>query len=130
TVLYSFYQHSEALPEGFNTSALFPYFAVTALPASVSALLIAPIFAAAQSTISSSLNSISACVTVDIRHRFFPPNDGLPRTGVGFSRAVIIVLGILSVSVALCLAATDQAQHWDLFLSIAGRFGVPLAGVV
>src|SRR5699024_6655410 len=107
---------------------LVPYFAVTALPAGVSGLLIAAIFAAAQSTISSSLNSISACVTVDIRDRFFPPKDGLPRTGVGFSRAVIIV-GALSVSVALYLSATDQAQTWDLFLSITGLFGVPLAGV-
>ncbi|WP_259358791.1 sodium:solute symporter family protein [Brevibacterium sediminis] len=129
TVLYSFYQHSEALPEGFNTSALVPYFAVTALPAGVSGLLIAAIFAAAQSTISSSLNSISACVTVDIRDRFFPPKDGRPRTGVGFSRAVIVIVGALSVGVALYLSATDQAQTWDLFLSITGLFGVPLAGV-
>ena len=106
-----------------------PYFAVTALPAGVSGLLIAAIFAAAQSTISSSLNSISACVTVDIRDRFFPPKTGQARTGVGFSRAVIVIVGALSVSVALYLSATDQAQTWDLFLSITGLFGVPLAGV-
>jgi SSS family solute:Na+ symporter len=129
TVLYSFYQHSEALPEGFNTSALVPYFAVTALPAGISGLLIAAIFAAAQSTISSSLNSISACVTVDIRDRFFPPKDGQARTGVAFSRTVIVIVGALSVGAALYLSATDQAQTWDLFLSITGLFGVPLAGV-
>src|SRR5699024_10702635 len=80
-------------------------------------------------TISSSLNSISACVNVDIRDRFFPPRDGLPRTGVGFSRAVIIIVGALSVSVALYLSATDQALTWDLFLSITGLFVVPLPGV-
>ncbi|AZT96096.1 sodium:solute symporter [Brevibacterium aurantiacum] len=129
TVLYSYYQHAEALPEGFNTSALVPHFAVTALPAGISGLLIAAIFAAAQSTISSSLNSISACVTVDIRDRFFPPKNGLARTGVGFSRLVIVIVGALSVGVALYLSATDQAQTWDLFLSITGLFGVPLAGV-
>ncbi|GAA1853625.1 sodium:solute symporter [Brevibacterium marinum] len=129
TVLYSYYQHAEALPEGFNTSALVPYFAVTALPAGISGLLIAAIFAAAQSTISSSLNSISACVTVDIRDRFFPHKDGQAHTGVGFSRLVIVIVGAISVAVALYLSVTDQAQTWDLFLSITGLFGVPLAGV-
>lgn len=129
TVLFSYYQHAEALPEDFNTSALVPYFAVTALPAGISGLLIAAIFAAAQSTISSSLNSISACVTVDLRDRFFPRKDGQARTGVGFSRLVIVIVGTLSVLAALYLAATDQSQTWDLFLAITGLFGVPLAGV-
>ena len=68
-------------------------------------------------------------MTVDIRDRFFLPKDGQPRTGVGFSRAVIVIVGALSVGVALYLSATDQAQTWDLFLSITGLFGVPLAGV-
>ena len=129
TVLYSYYQHSEALPAGFNTSALVPYFVVTALPVGIAGVLIAAIFAAAQSTISSSLNSISACVTVDLRDRFFPPRDGSIRKGVGFSRLVIVVAGALSVSAALYLSATDQAETWNLFLSITGLFGVPLAGV-
>ncbi|WP_339393573.1 sodium:solute symporter family transporter [Brevibacterium metallidurans] len=129
TVLYSYYRHADALPADFNTSAIVPYFAVKVLPAGISGLLIAAIFAAAQSTISSSLNSISACVTVDIRDRFFPPRGGKPRSGVGFSRFVIIAVGIASVAVALYLVATDQAETWDLFLSITGLFGVPLAGV-
>lgn len=129
TVLYSYYRHADALPADFNTSAIVPYFAVNVLPAGISGLLIAAIFAAAQSTISSSLNSISACVTVDIRDRFFPPRDGQARSGVGFSRFVIIAVGAASVAVALYLVATDQAETWDLFLSITGLFGVPLAGV-
>lgn len=129
TVLYSYYRHAGSLPEDFNTSALVPYFAVNVLPAGISGLLIAAIFAAAQSTISSSLNSISACVTVDLRDRFFPPRDGVARSGVGFSRMVIVVVGAASVAAALYLVATDQAETWDLFLSITGLFGVPLAGV-
>src|SRR5699024_7758370 len=80
-------------------------------------------------TSSPCLRALSAVRTLYISDLFTPPNDGLPRTGDGFSRAVIIVVGILSVSVALYLSATDQAQTWDLFLSITGLFGVPLAGV-
>ncbi|MGK4219076.1 sodium:solute symporter [Kocuria marina] len=129
TVLYSYYQHSAQLPDGFNTSALVPYFVVSVLPVGVAGLLIAAIFAAAQSTISSSLNSISACVTVDLRDRFFPRRDGKERTGVAFARLVIVIAGAISVAAALYLSATDQAETWNLFLSITGLFGVPLAGV-
>ncbi|GAA3278912.1 sodium:solute symporter [Nesterenkonia halobia] len=129
TVLFSFYQHADQLPADFNTSALVPYFIVTVLPAGVAGLLIAAIFAAAQSTISSSLNSISACITVDLRDRFFPSREGGVRSGVGFSRLVIVLVGAVSVSVALYLSVTDQAQTWNLFLSVTGLFGVPMAGV-
>lgn len=66
TMLYSFYTHESALPEGFNTSSIVPYFILTEMPPFIAGLLIATIFAAAQSTISSSLNSISACLSVDI----------------------------------------------------------------
>lgn len=76
TVLYSYHRHADALLADFNTSAIVPYFAVDVMTAGILGLLIAAILAAAQSTISSSLNSISACVTVDIRDRFFPPRDG------------------------------------------------------
>lgn len=126
TVLYSYYQNTAELPADFNTSALVPYFIVNALPVGVVGLLIAAIFAAAQSTISSSLNSISACVTIDLRDRFSRTGS---RAGVAFSRLVIIVTGALSVGVALYLVSTNQAETWNLFLSVIGLFGVPVAGV-
>src|SRR5699024_9790807 len=88
TVLYSFYTHAEALPEGFNTSAIVPYFIVTSLPAGVAGLLIAAIFAACQSTISSSLNSISACVITDFKQRFFGKDSG--KHDVALARWAII----------------------------------------
>lgn len=63
TMLYSFYSHESTLPEGFNTSSIVPYFILTEMPPFVAGILIAAIFAAAQSTISSSLNSISDCLS-------------------------------------------------------------------
>ncbi|TGT92534.1 Na+/proline symporter, partial [bacterium M00.F.Ca.ET.163.01.1.1] len=67
TMMYSFYSHESALPKDFNTSSVVPYFILTEMPPFVAGLLIAAIFAAAQSTISSILNSISACISVDIK---------------------------------------------------------------
>lgn len=128
TVLYSFYTHTEALPEGFNTSAIVPYFIVTSLPAGVAGLLIAAIFAACQSTISSSLNSISACFIIDFKQRFFGKDDNGKRD-VTLARLAIIIAGLLGVGAALYLVSTNRAETWNLFLDITGLFGVPIAGI-
>lgn len=125
TVLYSYYKQNAVLPEGFNTSAIVPYFVVTVLPAGVAGVIIAAIFAAAQSTVSSSLNSISACIATDIKDRF---SSG-PKSTVLFSRIVILVAGTLGVGVSLYLLATNQDETWNLFLAVMGLFGVPIAAI-
>lgn len=127
TVLYSFYNNVSALPEGFNTSALVPYFILTQIPPFVGGLLIAAIFAAAQSTISSSLNSISACVVVDLKQRFSKSSD--QSKDVLFARLIIIVAGVLGTLASLYLINQETNETWDLFLLITGLFGVPIAGV-
>ena len=127
TMMYSFYQHQDSLPKGFNTSSVVPYFILTEMPPFVGGLLIAAIFAAAQSTISSSLNSISACISEDIKHRFF--GKGRDKDEVNFARIVIIIAGLLSYGISMYLIAADSNNLWDLFLLVTGLFGVPLAGI-
>ncbi|UEJ82054.1 sodium:solute symporter [Brachybacterium halotolerans subsp. kimchii] len=128
TLLYSYFKHTSPLPDSVNTSAIVPYFVVHVLPAGVSGVVLAAIFAAAQSTLSSSLNSISACLTVDVWDRFLV-RRGARRSSVGLARAIIIVAGIIGTGAALYLASTDQAETWNLFLSILGLFGTPIAAV-
>ncbi|WP_441347746.1 sodium:solute symporter family transporter, partial [Staphylococcus aureus] len=104
-----------------------PYFILTEMPPFVAGLLIAAIFAAAQSTISTSLNSISACISIDIKQRFF--GKGSERHEVNFARLVIISAGIFGFGMSLYLIASNSNDLWDLFLIVTGLFGVPLAGV-
>ena len=127
TMLYAFYQHSASLPKDFNTTSIVPYFILTQMPPFVAGLMIAAIFAAAQSTISSSLNSISACVSIDIRQRFFQVKSA--QTEVRFARWIIIVAGCFGLLMSLYLIAANSNEVWDLFLSITGLFGVPLASI-
>lgn len=127
TTLYMYYTSAATLPEGFNTSALVPYFIVTTLPVGVAGLLVAAIFAACQSTISSSLNSISACVVTDFKQRFYGKSEG--KSDVHLARISIIVAGILGMIAALYLVSTNRAETWNLFLDITGLFGVPTAGI-
>ena len=100
TVLYSFYNNVTSLPEGFNTSAIVPYFILTQIPPFVGGLLIAAIFAA-QSTISSSLNSISACVVVDLKQRFSKTNN--TKNDVLLARIIIILAGVFGTLASLYL---------------------------
>ncbi|MCH4172693.1 MAG: sodium:solute symporter [Lactobacillus sp.] len=128
TILFSFYQHAGSLPKGFNTSAVVPYFIITEMPAGVAGLVIAGIFAAAQSTIASSLNAISSCAVTDFKQRFFDDKlKGLK--DVTLARIIIIVAGMLSLSVAIYLLMGNASQTWNLFLTVTGIFGVPIAGI-
>lgn len=139
TVLYSFYKganavtklpdfmNAEVVGKAANTTALVPYFILTALPAGIAGLVIAAILAAAQSTISSSLNSISACITVDIKQRFFGTSKDA-KQDVLLARVIIIIAGVLGTIAALYFVNTNQKETWDLFLKYTGLLGVPLAG--
>ncbi|UXR69303.1 sodium:solute symporter [Staphylococcus sp. IVB6246] len=127
TVLYVFYAQHQTLPENFNTSSIVPYFILTEMPPFVAGLLIAAIFAAAQSTISSSLNSIAACLSVDIKQRFFGKKS--EKAEVRFARFATVAVGLIGMLISLYLIAADSNDVWDLFLLITGLFGVPIAGI-
>lgn len=64
--LYLFFKYSARLPEDIAGNAILPYFVINYIPKGLSGLVIAAIFAATQSTVSSSLNSISVCITSDL----------------------------------------------------------------
>ena len=127
TVLFVFYTHHTTLPKDFNTSSIVPYFILTEMPPFVAGLMIAAIFAAAQSTISSSLNSMAACLSVDIKQRFFGKKS--EEAEVRFARLATIVVGLLGMLISLYLIAANSNDVWDLFLLITGLFGVPIAGI-
>ncbi|PRX48352.1 SSS family transporter [Prauserella shujinwangii] len=70
-MLWSFYRGASPDELGLSASdALFPKFIVEQLPAGLSGLLVAGILAAAMSTISSSLNSLSTSTVSDLYQRF------------------------------------------------------------
>ena len=128
TVLWSFY--ADNLPEILekNTAGLVPYFVITQLPAGIAGLVIAGIFAAAQSTIASSLNAISSCAVTDFKQRFFANRlKGL--SDVALARIIIAISGCFSLAVAIYFLLHDANETWNIFLTVSGLFGVPVAGI-
>ena len=127
TVIYSFYTHGGSLPQGFNTSALVPYFVLTEIPAGIAGLIIAAIFAASQATIASSLNSTAACLVTDIQKRFM--KDKSDAMSMKLTRLSILICGFLGLLVTLVLIKLHSSDMIDTYLSLFGLFGVPIAGI-
>ncbi len=129
TALYAFYQlNPTALnPTLQNNDAIFPWFVAQQLPAGISGIVIAGLFAAAMSSLDSSMNSISAVLMTDFYDRFGGGRD--ERRRLLLARVVTVILGAIGTMTAVAMAGYDIKSLWDLFLKILGLFGGSVAGV-
>lgn len=129
TALFVFYHHHpEALDPAQATDAIFPAFILENLPAGVAGIVIAGIFAAAQSTVSSSLNSVSAVLTTDFWKRLGWPGIGADG-GLRLARILTAVIGIFATCAALVLAEMGLKSLWDAWSSLIGLAASGLAGL-
>ena len=108
SALYIYFHFKATLPENINGNAILPYFIVNALPVGISGLVIAAIFAAAQSTVSSSLNSVSTCMTADILEYF---KSGMEdKSKLKFARVSSWIVGIFSTLLAIYFIYNGQGD--------------------
>jgi solute:Na+ symporter, SSS family len=110
-----------------NIDATFPQFIVGELPAGVAGLLISAIFAAAMSTLSSNINSVSAVLTSDF-YKLLTRDTG-NRSIMIWARISGIVVGTLGIMTALMLATWDIASLWDQFNTFLGLLTGGLAAL-
>jgi Na+/proline symporter len=116
-----------ALDPTYQTDAVFPLFIARQLPAGVAGIVIAGIFAAAQSTISTSMNSIATACTTDFARRF--DLIGSERGYLRLARWLTLLFGLLGTGAALLIAYADIKSLWDSFISILGLFGGAMCGL-
>jgi len=128
TALWVYFRHNPAQlnPHG-HTDDIFPWFISQRLPAGLSGLVIAGLFAATMSTISSSMNSIATVVTTDFYQTAKP--DSTDHQRFTFARRTTFVLGLIGCSIAIYLVFLSNASIWDQYLKIIGLFGGCLAGM-
>lgn len=127
TVLYIFYKENPDVIASEKIDEILPYFVVRQLPAGVAGLVIAGIFAASQSTLSSSMNSISASYTSDVFQRFSWGSG--ERKSLSVARRVTVAAGIFGTGSAMIIAFLDVKFIFDLFQEVLGILGGSLAGV-
>ncbi|NME36415.1 sodium:solute symporter [Fusobacterium sp. FSA-380-WT-3A] len=127
SALYVFFNFGNKLPETINGNAILPYFVIKYIPTGISGLVLAAIFAAAQSTVSSSLNSVSTCMTSDILEQLRP--DMSDKQKLNFAKGSSWVVGIISTILAVHFLYAGQGDMFLYFQAITGLLGGPIAGV-
>jgi len=130
TALYVFYQSkpelmNPALPA--NDSVL-PFFIMQNLPVGVAGLIIAGVFAAAQSTISSSLNSVATAFVTDVYGRILKPESS-DQQRLAVAKRVVIILGAVGIGVSSYLAMIKTDEVFMLFNRFIGFALGPLGGL-
>lgn len=123
TALFAFYTaQPDLLPDVYRESAdrVFPYFIVTVLPPGITGLLIAAVFAAAMSTVSTSLNSSATIILNDYFKRFVNPSP-TERRSMSVLYATTVILGIGATIIALAMTKVPSAL--DAWWTLAGIFG-------
>ena len=134
SALYSYYTAGVApLPTEFQQKPdyVFPYFIVNGLPVGLRGLLIASIFAAGMSTVSTSVTSAATVILTDYvkpLHKNLSESAGL--FILRFSSVVIGVLGII-VAIAM-LGVKSIIDAWWILSSIfsGGMLGLFLLGIM
>lgn len=120
TGLYAYYRGSpELLDVSMNKSdQIFPFFIMQKLPVGLSGLLIAAIFSATMSTLSSNINSAATAITTDFYQRFKKDVDD--RKSMRVARISTVVVGLLGILIAYALYLMKDLPVFEVFNMIIG----------
>jgi len=123
-LLYAFYEAQTAQQLGLaTTDEIFAKFIVEQLPVGISGFIVASLFAAAMSSLSSSLNSLASSTTFDLYKPYFG-KDNTPAEDLRISRIITVVWAFILTGSAfffvfLQLQAGERPAVVELGLGIA-----------
>ncbi|MBQ8065691.1 MAG: sodium:solute symporter [Prevotella sp.] len=133
SALYSYYQAGVAeLPADIAAKPdyVFPYFIVSGLPVGLRGLLIASIFAAGMSTVSTSVTSAATIILADYVRPFF---QKARRRELAVVRLSSVAVGLLGAAVAIAMLSVESIiDAWWTLSSIfsGGMLGLFLLGCI
>ena len=129
TGLFTFYKtHPAELDVTMQQSdAIFPFFMMSQMPAGVAGALIAAIFAATMSTISSNINSVATAFSIDFWKRFRPSTSDTKLVVV--ARWASVVSGMVGLLLALFMATWEIQSFLDFFNEALGLLTSGLGGL-
>jgi cyclically-permuted mutarotase family protein len=129
TALFAFYKTN---PEQLNIAmgnpdSIFPHFIMTKMPIGIAGIMIAAIFAATMSTVSSSINSLSTAFTTDFYQCWL--RNKTDKHLLKVARITGIILGSVGVGVAIMMAMWNILSLFDYFNYILGLLASGLGGL-
>ena len=128
TGLYAFYRSNPgSFDPTLQNDQIFPQFIATELPAGIAGLIVAGIFAAAQSTVSTSMNSTATTVVTDFLQPF-----KVCKTDKGYlnaARLLTCIMGVLGTLAALIFVDPDIRSLFNEYFKVIGMCMGALGGL-
>ncbi len=128
TALYVFYRsHPGKLDPTITTDQIFPLFIAREMPVGIAGLIVAAIFAAAQSTASTSMNSIATVIVTDLMRPFNLCHS--ERNYLTSARIFTFLAGVVGTLFGLMFVNPDITSLFDAFVIVIGLFMGVLGGL-
>ncbi len=125
TALFVYYQQQPANLEPLSKiDQIFPHFILHQMPAGLAGLVIAGVFAAAMSSLDSSMHSIATAFTTDFLSKG-RDSDSILR----LAKIITLILGVLGTVSALYIESQDSKNLWDTLMGYVGLILGTLGGL-
>jgi len=128
TALFAFYHsHPDRLDPTITTDQIFPLFVAKEMPVGIAGLIVAGIFSAAQSTVSTSMNSTATTVVTDFMRPFRVCKS--ERGYLTLARFITFVMGVIGTLLGLVFVDPEIKSLFDAFIKVIGLFMGVLGGL-
>lgn len=127
TALFVFYRQNPELLMTAQQDQIYASFIAYQLPAGVTGILLAAIYAASQSTLSTGLNSVATSWTLDIQN--FITKDLSFKKQTKIAQLISLLVGIISIIVSIILASSEIKSAYEWFNGFIGAVLGVLAGI-
>lgn len=119
TGLYAFYGQNPALAQTAQQDQIFASFIAYQLPVGVTGILLAAIYAASQSTLSTGLNSVATSWTLDIQERLSKKEMSF-KLQTKIAQFVSLGVGIVAIVISMVLANGEIKSAYEWFNGFMG----------
>lgn len=127
TGLFVFYNQNPQALQTAQQDQIFASFIAYELPVGITGILLAAIYAAAQSTLSTGLNSVATSWTLDIQDNISKGLDDKKKTKI--AQYISLGVGIVSIFVSMILANGNIKSAYEWFNGFMGLVLGVLAGI-
>ena len=128
TGLYAFYKSQpEKLDPTIQIDQIFPTFIGAELPVGIAGIIVAGIFAAAQSTVSTSMNSIATTIVTDFMRPFNACKS--ERSYLNAARLLTFTMGVLGTLAGLLFISPEIRSLMEEYFKVIGMFMGALGGL-
>lgn len=127
SALFIFYNQNPELLQNAQQDQIFATYIVNQLPVGISGLVLAAIYAAAQSTLSTGLNSVATSWTLDIQSSINQDMSLEKQTKI--AKYISLGVGVVAIVVSMIMANGEIKSAYEWFNSFMGLVLGVLAGI-